>query len=154
MAIGGQHALAAGKRAHQHQQARLRQVEVREQRTHQAEFKARRDEYLCLAGVGLEFIPPAALPRAADSSVRTTVVPTATMRRPSRTARFIASAAVCRQRVALAMQANFVRRVSTRSGAKVPRPTCSVTRAISTPFAANVFSICVGEVQACRGRGH
>ena len=40
--VGREHALAAGEGAHQHQQCRLRQVEVGEQRVNDLELKARR----------------------------------------------------------------------------------------------------------------
>src|SRR4051794_8979050 len=52
VAVGGENALATGKRADQHEQARLGQVEVSEQRGYHAKTKAGRDEYLGLAAVG------------------------------------------------------------------------------------------------------
>src|ERR1700689_540516 len=44
VAISGQHPLAAGKGAHQHQQARLRQMKVSEQAVRDAKFITRRNE--------------------------------------------------------------------------------------------------------------
>src|ERR1035438_4636808 len=52
--VCGQHALAAGESAHQHQKTRLGQVEVGEQPAHQAKPKSGRDEDLRFAGVRLE----------------------------------------------------------------------------------------------------
>ena len=55
MAIRGENALAAGKSAHQHQQARLRQMKIGQQRANKPERKAGRNENLCLARVRLQF---------------------------------------------------------------------------------------------------
>ena len=51
MAMGGQHALPLGESADQHEQARLRQVEVCEQRAYKAKREAGGDEDLRLSGV-------------------------------------------------------------------------------------------------------
>ena len=76
-------------------------------------------------------------PAAAASSVRTTVVPTATIGRPaarvSAMARAVASGIV----VALGVQRLVVDARRRASGAKVPGPTCSVTVARRMPRASS-----------------
>ena len=114
-------------------------MEVGEQRAHQAELEAGGDEDLRLAGVRLK--------RAAGGCERAVLQRAHHRGSDGHNAAALACGAVnglrcCGgQRVALAVQTNLVQR-STRSGAKVPRPTCSVTRAISTPRAASASRIC------------
>ena len=85
--VGGEDAVSravgAGEGADQHEQAGLGQMEVGEQGADEAEVEAGRDEDVGDAGVGLEW-PPSCVLSAAASSVRTTVVPTATMRGTAR----------------------------------------------------------------------
>src|ERR1035438_4111568 len=103
--VCGQHALAAGESAHQHQKTRLGQVEVGEQPADQAELKARRDEDLSLAGVRLE--------RGAEG-LKGTVFESADYRgaRGNNAAAFCCGAidgfgGCSRERIALAMEVNF-----------------------------------------------
>src|SRR5580658_3583934 len=54
MRVGGEHRLAAGERAYQHEKCRLRQMEVGEQHIAHPETKSRPDEQACLAAPGSE----------------------------------------------------------------------------------------------------
>ena len=53
--VCGQHALAAGEGADQHEETGLGQMEVGEEGADEAEVEAGRDEYFRLAGMGLQF---------------------------------------------------------------------------------------------------
>ena len=92
VAVGFEHFFFAGEGAHQHQQRRLRQVKICQQRSYHAEFVAWINKDVGFAASRLR---PAGQPIAAAeySSVLTVVVPTATMRRPASCARLIAVAA-------------------------------------------------------------
>ena len=74
----------------------------------------------------------ASVRRAAASSERATVVPTATTRRPSRFARAIAARASDGMRTSSGGSV-WASVSSTVTGLKVPAPTASVRSAISTP---------------------
>ena len=75
-------------------------------------------------------------PRAADSSDRTVVVPTATMRPPAaRVARMASTVSAPTSYHSLCMRCSAMR--ATRTGWNVPAPTCSVTRAVRTPRSAS-----------------
>ena len=79
------------------------------------------------------------LARAADSSARTLVVPTATTRAPrARAAATAATAAAPTSNHSPCMRWSSSR--STRTGWKVPAPTCKVTWAVATPRSRSASS--------------
>ena len=92
--------------------------------------------------------------RAADSSERTLVVPTASTRPPrSRVASTAATVAALTSNHSLCMRWSSMR--SARTGRKVPAPTCKVTLAVCTPrsrraarTAASKCSAAVGAAMA------
>jgi hypothetical protein len=94
VAIGRAHALAAGEGRDQHEQSRLRQVEIGQQQVDDAETEAGQHVEPRLARPGLQ----RAILAATVSSTRSAVVPTATTRPPAARAAAIAAIAVLQAR--------------------------------------------------------
>ncbi len=91
--VGGEDAFAPGKGADQHNQGRARQVEVGDHGIHRAEGIPGQDKQIGWPGERRDQLTYRARRLAADSSVRTLVVPTATIRPPCRRVALICSAA-------------------------------------------------------------
>ena len=66
MTVGGERVFSSGKRAHQHQQGRLRQVKIGEQRLDYVQGGARGEEDVCGAGMGLEAVDAGTVLQHAD----------------------------------------------------------------------------------------
>ena len=107
--------------------------------------------------ISVSRLPACSAPdKAADSSARSVVVPTATMRPPAARVRATAStvpAGTSNHSLCIACSARF----SVRTGWKVPAPTCSVTLALATPrcfsAASRVSSKCSAAVGAATAPG-
>ena len=132
LGVGAQHVLPACERRDEHEQGRARQVEVREHGGPPpgSENPGRMNRPARNSPV-LSRCPSAAWMRA-DSSVRTTVVPTASTRPPcalvSSTARAVSSGRMQRSDSIL-----WSSKSCARTGVKVPAPTWRVRRARRAP---------------------
>ena len=130
MPIGVHNVLAAAECAHQHQQRRLRQMKIRQQRLHYTKLKSWRDEDVGAAGMRRELVAgERAVFQGADgrgsSSDDAAAFPAGGVQ---------LGCGYLRQRVPLRVQVDISTR-STRTGWKVPRPTWSVMQAMRTPRA-------------------
>ena len=115
---------------HEHQQRRLRQVEVGEQPVDDAEPEARRDEELASRASPARTRPSSS---AADSSARRLVVPTATTLPPRARAASIAATVSGGNPVPLGVHPVLARGPRSRPAGTCPAPTCSVTNADAMP---------------------
>ena len=141
MAICGQNTLASCKGAHQHQQTRLWEMEIGEQRANQLESEARSNKDFRRSRMR-DQRPVASLERVRRGGFQG-AYHRGSYRDDSpalTAARLMASAASAPSEYRSRWSRTSSTR-STRSGAKVPSPTCNVTRAVSTPNAVKRASI-------------